>query len=496
DRNYLYYVGVVFSIAMLIATINGYTFRYLWPEATNWNKQAIIVFFGLCCLVCRLFHPSFPAALEIFPLDEQPLEPNQKLSEALNRPVNSKLVNPANARSGILGDPVAELMDDLNISSKRYHDSYISALSILLLEVETSRYDLERNDVLSLMLLPRRNGTFNVASRYKKNAIGPSHWCSTIDGLCRNGFLELISKGFKGKEFMSGLSSSYRPTSKIYDWMDENRDALEIGMLKDGVERVVLKSETPGGGKKLKDYEDDDYTTGQRDALNDLSTLLKEQEIRVSVGSESLLLPPQDFEYQRIFNDDFQSGGRLYCSAQQMKSSERGLLCFNGRKTSECDFRSHQPRLIYHLNDLAAPADCYDNPWVSRDLMKKAMTRVMNCSTEKAAIATLSNLLVEVSSDEQGTNSEDLTPKKLLSAVYETHPILKTYRSSTLWKQLQFIESNLAFDIMLALRRRGVACLGVHDSFVVEEKYLNLLTDIMNERYHQRLGFLPELKVV
>ncbi|PVY70080.1 diguanylate cyclase [Tamilnaduibacter salinus] len=59
DRNYLYYVGVVFSIAMLIATINGYTFRYLWPEATNWNKQAIIVFFGLAVWCAAYFTRRF-----------------------------------------------------------------------------------------------------------------------------------------------------------------------------------------------------------------------------------------------------------------------------------------------------------------------------------------------------------------------------------------------------------------------------------------------------
>jgi len=403
-------------------------------------------------------------------------------------------VNPANADSGILGAPVSELVDYLNVASKRYRDSYISALSILLLEVETSRYDLERADVLSVLLLPRRNGTFHIASRYKKNTVGPSHWCSIIDALCRHGFLELVTKGFKGKDFMSGLSSTYRPTPKLYDWIDDHRHSLKLGRLEGGLEPVVLKSQTHCG-KKLKDYQDDNFTNDQRNGLNDLSTLLSEQDIRLPVSGESLSLPPQDFDYQRIFNDDFRSGGRLYCRAQQMRSSERKLLCFNGRKTIECDFRSHQPRLLYHLNGLAAPEDCYENSLVSRDLMKEAMTRVMNCANERAAITTLSNLLADVSSDELGPEPQAVTPRKLLDAVYETHRILKGLRSSTLWKHLQFVESNLAFDIMSTLSRHGVACLGVHDSFVVEEDYLKLLTDTMNERYYRRLGFWPELKV-
>jgi hypothetical protein len=178
-----------------------------------------------------------------------------------------------------------------------------------------------------------------------------------------------------------------------------------------------------------------------------------------------------------------------------MGGSERKLLRFNDRKVIECDFRSHQPRLLYHLNGHAAPEDCYENPLVSRDLMKKAMTRVMNCRNERAAIATLSKLVDDLPPDELDTDPEAVTPRKLLGAVYETHPILRGLRSSILWKWLQFIESNLAFDIMSTLGRQGVACLGVHDSFVVEEHYRQLLIDIMNERYHQRLGFWPELKV-
>ena len=44
ERNYLYYVGFVFSIALLMASLTGYGFRYLWPGATEWNDQAILIF--------------------------------------------------------------------------------------------------------------------------------------------------------------------------------------------------------------------------------------------------------------------------------------------------------------------------------------------------------------------------------------------------------------------------------------------------------------------
>lgn len=44
DRNYLYYVGFVMSMALLMASLTGYGFRHLWPGATVWNDQSILVF--------------------------------------------------------------------------------------------------------------------------------------------------------------------------------------------------------------------------------------------------------------------------------------------------------------------------------------------------------------------------------------------------------------------------------------------------------------------
>ena len=59
ERNYLYYVGFVFSIALLMASLTGYGFRYLWPGSTEWNDQAILIFIcgvlGFAALFVRRF---------------------------------------------------------------------------------------------------------------------------------------------------------------------------------------------------------------------------------------------------------------------------------------------------------------------------------------------------------------------------------------------------------------------------------------------------------
>ncbi|ARU56686.1 7TM domain sensor-containing signal transduction diguanylate cyclase [Oleiphilus messinensis] len=44
ERSYILYVGYVMCMPLFLASIGGYSFRYLWPTFTTWNDQAILVF--------------------------------------------------------------------------------------------------------------------------------------------------------------------------------------------------------------------------------------------------------------------------------------------------------------------------------------------------------------------------------------------------------------------------------------------------------------------
>ncbi len=59
ERNYLYYVLFVGSSALFIASLNGISFQFLWPNATRWNDQAIIIFLLGIVLFGSLFTRDF-----------------------------------------------------------------------------------------------------------------------------------------------------------------------------------------------------------------------------------------------------------------------------------------------------------------------------------------------------------------------------------------------------------------------------------------------------
>ncbi len=59
DINYIYYIGFVASYLLFHLTLTGYSYAYLWPEATRWNSFAISTFMASSTLFTCLFTDSF-----------------------------------------------------------------------------------------------------------------------------------------------------------------------------------------------------------------------------------------------------------------------------------------------------------------------------------------------------------------------------------------------------------------------------------------------------
>lgn len=59
ELNYFNYVGLVVCMALFLSSYQGYSFQYLWPEATQWNDRSISVFLGGVLLFGILFTRLF-----------------------------------------------------------------------------------------------------------------------------------------------------------------------------------------------------------------------------------------------------------------------------------------------------------------------------------------------------------------------------------------------------------------------------------------------------
>lgn len=59
EASYLYYVFYVAAMAGFLASLQGITFQYVWPTATNWNDSVIVILLGGVVLFGSLFTRNF-----------------------------------------------------------------------------------------------------------------------------------------------------------------------------------------------------------------------------------------------------------------------------------------------------------------------------------------------------------------------------------------------------------------------------------------------------
>lgn len=59
EKDYLYYVFFVGFLTLFVASLHGFNFQYLWPNATSWNDTSIVVFLATAMLFGMLFTFNF-----------------------------------------------------------------------------------------------------------------------------------------------------------------------------------------------------------------------------------------------------------------------------------------------------------------------------------------------------------------------------------------------------------------------------------------------------
>lgn len=59
DITYLYYVGRTLAFALMLSSINGLAFQFVWPNHPEWNQYALVFFMNLLTGVTILFGRSF-----------------------------------------------------------------------------------------------------------------------------------------------------------------------------------------------------------------------------------------------------------------------------------------------------------------------------------------------------------------------------------------------------------------------------------------------------
>ncbi len=325
--------------------------------------------------------------------------------------------------------------------------------------------------------------------RYVGTGLGYSAMIDVIMALEAEGLAKKTTGNWK-----AGKASELLPTPRLVEML-----ASQTNVHVEDVqvpELVVLKD---SDGKRLP-LPDTDAVRKMRKNLETINASSAQFTWRFTHEGTEWQLLPSDLACHRTFNHgSFELGGRFYSQAEglpERKMHLRSTLTVDGRPTVELDHKSMQPRMLYHIEGLVAPEDCYDitvpgleDVTNARDIIKKAVLIALNCKEEQRP----ANALALALREDNLRLPKKMTPTALLASVKAAHPQIAHYFCSGIGLSLQFRDAQIAERVLLAFAEAKKPCLPIHDSFVVAADDEDFAMVAMNEAYYMEMGAMPEI---
>ncbi len=206
--------------------------------------------------------------------------------------------------------------------------------------------------------------------------------------------------------------------------------------------------------------------------------------------------------------DVYSSYGRLYNRVQNLpqntssNSYSRNVITINGKRVVELDFVSMHPALMLALYGVEVEEgfDVYnvdpdESPLLEgsykakRKLYKLAL--LMWMYSRKSPHGALKNA-VDAISEETWVSTFGSTPRltmsdcaKIIKLLKKANPdLVKAKKTLKLCPaKLQFLDSQIAIRVLIILAEKGIPCIPIHDSFLVEWRQEDALRDAMKQAW-------------
>jgi hypothetical protein len=232
----------------------------------------------------------------------------------------------------------------------------------------------------------------------------------------------------------------------------------------------------------LLDYRDTAWSVRMRRSLAQLNEALRSTDISDNVASPLV----------RIFNRNFQRGGRFYAQGggwQSMKKEARKQIAIAGESVVEIDYKTLHPAILYAKAGAPLPKDCYAIDDWPRPLVKIALLVLINAKNRTAARLAIAHHDTMAAHAVPGSQEAIAAAARLIDDVKRVHrPIAWAFHADK-GAELMNIDSHLAETVMHLMLRQGVVVLPVHDSFLVPASKAELLEEAMLKAAHEA-GFM------
>jgi len=205
---------------------------------------------------------------------------------------------------------------------------------------------------------------------------------------------------------------------------------------------------------------------------------------------------------RRVFSrNSWKANGRFYGGFWQLVGSDyRQHIRINGETTVELDYKSLHPNLLLIREGLEPSTDVYglgDTPVVDRydldtqrSIVKLAVLMLLNADdidkAFKALIAKFATPPGEPIDIRADFTREEFN--SYLDAFIMHHPSLEKYMGKDEGIKLMYQDSLIVEELIRNFTEREIPILCVHDSIIVQEKYLDLAREEMKKATVKLLG--------
>ena len=181
----------------------------------------------------------------------------------------------------------------------------------------------------------------------------------------------------------------------------------------------------------------------------------------------------------RIFSrGDLTLGGRLYSPIQNLKSSARKHIRFNGEPVIEIDYSAIHPSMLYHQKGIDLESDPYELHGFDRNKEVKIAFNIMLNSKSGSSAKTIAREL----------DCSLQYAMELEEALVRKHREISEHFNSDAGLKLQKLDSEIALRILRQFVDDQRPVITVHDSAIVSVRDTESLKLTMEAAYSQVMG--------
>jgi hypothetical protein len=334
------------------------------------------------------------------------------------------------------------------------------------------------------VFITRSNQILGRKSRYRPLAYGKS-LPDTLDRLATPE-MEFVAQQLGGlNPFFGDRRTIIRAGKRLITRIEEHGITFDDLGESEEQEVIVLK-ETKADywdEGELAEYKDTPDVVRYRQQMHAINSWLADADLNVdeSVVENGKLVDLNDRRLRRVFTrGHFDCGGRLFGGFWQSltKKERREGVDIQNEKAVELDYGQMNPRILYGLcGAQPPPGDLYLLPGLEEH--RNGIKKVMN------AMLFATKRLTRMPKGVRAEFSKNHPVWRVMETIEEHNRVIKDRFFTGIGHSVQFHESQIMVDVLLALRARGIVALPIHDGMMVPASKGDEVKDVMLSTFYR-----------